>query len=106
MEMKHLILELYCDGGKKKVNRSCNSYENSMGIHCLQCEKMSYAKCPNEIAYSNEEGIILSMDDQVGFGGEMDSDDPVERKKLISTWEKICKLKIKEAYDEFMAIRS
>lgn len=106
MEMKHLILECFCDSDKTKVNRPCNSYDSNMGVHCLQCEKASYTKCPNELAYSNEDGIVWNIADFIGFGGEMDSENSLERQKLIATWQKICTSKIKEAYDEYMAIRN
>jgi hypothetical protein len=68
---------------------------------------LSYTYCPNEIAYAGETGVVESLDDFIGFGGEMepDSNETLERNILITKWKDICIKKISEAYDEYMTFK-
>ena len=106
MRMKHLLLECYCSCDTPNENDPCYMIDSSIGIHCLQCKKFSYTKCPHEIAYSNEDGVIENVDDFIGFGGEMDVDDKEERQKWITEWSNICRTKINVVYDEYMNKRN
>lgn len=100
MYMKHLLIEGYCDGEKSEVDFLCeNSFK--LGIHCLACPQFSYSCCPNELAVSNSEGVIESLDDFIGFGGDMEPVDGAAREEWIKLWKLICKEKIKEAYTEY-----
>lgn len=101
MKMKHLLIEGYCDGKEIKKMHPCkNTLE--LGIHCLNCPQFSYTYCPNEIAVSNEWGIVEKQEDFIGFGAEMESDSSENRQNYISMWRKICREKISEAYMEYM----
>ena len=106
MKMKHLLLEGYCSCDIPNQNNPCYMTSKGIGIHCLECEKFSYTKCPHEIAYSNEDGVIENVDDFIGFGGEMDVDDKEQRQKWITEWGNICRAKISDAYDEYMNKRN
>lgn len=68
-------------------------------MHCWECSKFSYTYCPNEIAISNEEGIVENC---VGVGGDMEPTKLEKREEYIDIWNDICEKKINEAYDEFM----
>lgn len=73
-----------------------------LGIYCLECPQFSYSECPNEIAVSNEMGLIESQDDYIGFGGDMEPEDVEKRNDYIAIWKEICHKKINEAYDEYI----
>lgn len=102
MRMKHLLIEGYCDETKAKKNNVCQNTFN-IGIHCLQCSHFSYSKCPNEIAVSNNKGVIEGQEDFIGFGGDMEPEDLDKRADYISIWQNICRKKINEAYDEYIS---
>lgn len=109
MRFKHVLLEVYCDC--KKGNKDhCIKGMKSPGVHCFaeNCKFLSYTKCPNEISYSGEEGIVEELDDFVGFGGNMGTEPYNEKveKELISKWKDICVNKIWEANKEFMEYKS
>lgn len=105
MKMLHIFIEGYCDGTKGKVNDCCKNALKP-GIHCLECPHFSYTKCPNEIAVSNNDGLIECSEDFIGFGGEMEPEDLQKRDDYISIWKDICRKKINEAYDEYMSLIS
>lgn len=96
--MKHLIIEGYCDGDKSQEVLPCND-SLKLGIHCFECPKFSYTYCPNEFAISDAEGVV---EDWIGFGGDMEAAETEKREEYIVLWNKICKEKLDEAYDEFM----
>lgn len=98
MKMKHLIIEGYCDGNKIQNVYPCND-ELKFGTHCFKCSKFSYTYCPNEIAISDSDGLVQEC---IGFGGIMEPTDMEKRDEYIVLWNKICKEKMDEAYDEFM----
>lgn len=101
MQMKHLLIEGYCDGETGKDVFPC---ENTlrMGAYCFTCPKFSYTICPNEIAVSDNNGLIDCADCSIGFGGDMEPDDSQKRETYISMWRTICKEKITEAYNEYL----
>lgn len=102
MKMQHLLIEGYCDGKKGEKDYPC---ENTLklGTHCFKCSNFSYTKCPNEIAISNDSGLVECQEDFIGFGGEMEPKDLQKREDYISIWKKICRKKINEAYDEYIS---
>lgn len=104
MKMKHILLECFCDCEDKNEKLPCYERNGQLGIYCFQCgcKYLSYTKCPNEIAYANEEGVVENELDSVGFGGDMDGNDDNETKVLIDKWHEICRKKIDEAYEEYM----
>ncbi len=115
MGYKHVLLEVYCgfnysEDANAKVPLFCKNGVNNPGYHCFEkdCTFKSFTKCPNEFAYIGEFGEVQDESSFVGFGGEMDSIDnnELERKKMIELWERICKRKINEAYDEYMIEKS
>lgn len=103
MEMKHIIMEIYCDYQKNK-----NKVQNCKGL-CIECfsnscKYLSYTYCPNEIAYSSQSGIVEEVNHYIGFGGEMEPDEynKLQSVKLKSKWKEICLKKINETYSEYM----
>ncbi|MDE6251937.1 MAG: hypothetical protein K2M78_04750 [Lachnospiraceae bacterium] len=98
MKMKHLIIEGFCDGDENQNTYQCNG-NLKFGVHCLECPRFSYTFCPNEIAISDEEGIVEAG---IGFGGDMEPDEAEKREEYVTIWNEICKEKMNEAYDEFM----
>lgn len=98
MKMEHIIVEGYCDGSEKQTIYPCNGVLK-MGTHCLTCSKFSYTYCPNEITISNADGLV---EEYIGFGGNMEPNDTEKRNEYILLWNKICKEKIEEAFEEFM----
>ena len=100
MQMKHLLIEGYCDGKKGHSVYPCKD-TLEMGIHCLMCTQFSYVESPNEIAISESNGSI-EEDSYIGFGDEMEPQDIKKREEYINSWKEICKKKINEAYDEYM----
>lgn len=102
MKMQHLLIEGYCDGKDGEKGYPCQS-TLKLGLHCLGCPQFSYTKCPNEIAISNDDGLIKSQEDFIGFGGEMEPEDIKNRDVYISVWNDICRKKINEAYDEYIS---
>lgn len=101
MKIKHLLIEGYCDMTQNKKMYPCkNTFR--IGIYCLNCSNFSYTQCPNEIALSNNNGIIQDIEDFIGFGGAMEPNDLQKREEFLALWRKICRKKIQEAYDEYM----
>ena len=98
MKMKHLIIEGFCDGDENQNTYPCNG-TLKFGVYCFECSKFSYTFCPNEIAISDEEGIV---EDFIGFGGDMEPNETEKKEEYVAIWNKICKEKMNEAYDEFM----
>lgn len=98
MHYKHIMLEAYCN---KDIGR-CDLFPNGINICCFEknCREMKFIPCPNEIAYTDENGIAPAW---IGFGGDMDlSQNDEQRSELITKWETICKNKIDEAYTQYM----
>jgi len=105
MKMAHLLLEIYCEYEEGR----CIYGKDKMGVYCFEnkCNLLSYTYCPNELAYSGNEGVVLERDSFIGFGGEMDADSNLdnydkEHRKCLNEWEKVCKEKISDAYESYM----
>ena len=101
MYIDQLLIEGYCNGECGNKNNPCKN-KMTIGVHCFICPHFSYAESPNGIAYSNEDGLIESEEDWIGFGGEMFPQQHDDEKRCIEIWHKICRKKIAEAYDEYM----
>ena len=101
MKMKHLIIEGFCDGCNKKEIRDIYPCKGKLklGLHCFECSQFSYTYCPNEIALSDADGIVK---DWIGFGGSMEPEQVEKRNEYIGIWNEICKMKINEAYEQFL----
>jgi hypothetical protein len=115
MSFVHLLLEVYCSFENRNDKSSnlpsfCGKGANNCGYHCFEnaCPFVSYTNCSNEIAYVGEEGEVKDNDSWVGFGGEMEPIDYDEKKRLelLNVWERICKKKIDEAYEDFMIYKN
>ena len=109
MNMKHLLLEVYCDCSQKEKPAYCLKVGGEIGIHCFsnQCKNLSYTYADHEIAYASDFGVVEQLNDWIGFGGDMEPEnlDETKRNELICEWKNICKKKIKEAYKEYMEIK-
>lgn len=98
MHYKHIMLEVYCDKDKGE----CDLFPGGVNFRCLdlKCEKLSFAPCPDEFAYTDENGIASAW---IGFGGDMDnSRNDEQRSKLTDKWAGICKDHIETAYKKYM----
>lgn len=98
MKMKHLLIEGFCDA-EESVNTFPCKGTLKIGVHCFECSEFSYTSCPNEIAISNEDGVV---EECIGYGGDMEPIEIEKREGDVVRWNKICKEKINEAYDLFM----
>lgn len=98
MKMEHLIIEGFCDAEESESTSLCKG-TLKIGVHCFGCSKFSYTFCPNEIAVSNEEGVV---EECIGYGGDMEPLKIEQREEYVLMWNKLCKEKIDEAYDSFM----
>ncbi|MDY4544179.1 MAG: hypothetical protein SPE00_02525 [Bacilli bacterium] len=103
MKIKHLLIECFCDYDSKDKNSICFT-GNKINIDCLKhnCVHFMYTKCPNEIAYANEEGVVEKETDFIGFGDEMEKENVKDKKILINKWKEICREKINEAYEQYI----
>lgn len=99
MRMKHILLEGYCNFDIPNNSYPCNSKKGKMGLHCIGCEQFSYTEAPNELALSNKDSVIEKLDDFIAPEFE------IEYKGCIKRWNKICRVKIQEAYDEFIKMK-
>lgn len=108
--MKHLLLEVYCDCESCNEPSFCSHGANNPGSHCFEnnCKFLSYTNCPNEISYSGDSGIVESVEDYVGFGGDMlpEPYNEENKKMLIKKWKEICISKISQAYNEYMKLKN
>lgn len=96
MFYKHILIEAYCSKEKQ-----CNYLKHKeICLRCFEekCEYLLYTIAPNEITITNDKGISIY---DIGFGGDMETTE-TERESNIKRWEKICKAKISEAYDEYI----
>ncbi|MFF2908541.1 hypothetical protein [Paenibacillus sp. NPDC057934] len=88
------VLPTFCKCGPQKP-----------GYHCLanDCQFAGHAPAPFEIAYSHDNGEV-SHDAWIGFGGDMEPEPYNENEvnTLKDTWQKVCKKKVDEAYNEYM----
>lgn len=112
MSYSHVLLEVYCGYEHRKDKTTnipvyCKYGINDPGYHCFEkeCPFRSYTQSPNAFTYAGQFGEVKDRSSYVGFGGEMepDDDDESKRKILLKLWENICKKKIDEAYDEYIA---
>jgi hypothetical protein len=116
MPIAHLLLEIVCFFNldtreiKTPVPQLCKYGIGHPGYHCLvgHCRYLGSTDAPHEIAYAGALGEIDISDDAVwaGFGGDMEPDGITDsrRSELLTLWEAICRMKIVEAYDEYMDI--
>ncbi len=98
MRIKHYIIEGFCDE-EPAPSLACHGTFR-MRSYCFFCPEFSYAQSENELAVSDDEGVIAELSDWVGFGGDMCPEKNEE--KWVGVWQKICKQKIQEAYQEYM----
>ena len=109
MKMKHLIVEGFCNYDKGIIpeeNNHCSEASGKMGIHCIGCKNFSYTYAPSELAYSNEEGIVASIEDWISprfTKGIEENELTSEEKEFYSEkWHDMCKKAISEVYDNFV----
>lgn len=102
MKMRHLIIEGYCDGKSGEGDYPCENTFN-LSRYCFRCPQFSYSDCPNEIALSNDSGLVECQEDYIGFGGDMEPENKEKRDEFISIWKNICRKKIDEAYEEYIS---
>ncbi len=98
MFYNHILLEAYCTVNELK---KCKLHNEHISIECFSthCKFLSYTEAPNEIALVDKNGVAMHF---IGFGGDMETTDD-ERCNNITKWNSICKKKIDEAYDLYMA---
>ncbi len=102
MYMMHFIIEAFCSeepGGKGNSCYEKGTWDFNL---CFECPNFSCGISSNELAYSNEDGIVETMEDWIGFGGNMLPDNMDRYDEFKEIWKEICRKKITEAYDEYM----
>lgn len=97
MKLEHIIIEGFCEEIKNESFPCKGSLKFS--AFCLECPKFSFTVAPKEIAYSDENSVVKEW---ISFGGDMNPDDETKAEACSLLWEKICKRKINEAYEEYM----
>ncbi|MGX7264114.1 hypothetical protein [Enterococcus crotali] len=107
MKMEHILIELFLEDDAD-LNQEL---EQGAKLKELIDSSKGCTIVENEIAYAGKNGFVHGVEDSIGFGGEMDIDSTIEnssekRKDLIGLWEKVCKEKIDEAYEEYMVLKS
>lgn len=106
MKFKHLLLEVYCENSTAQPPSCCKDGMGNPGYHCLveNCPNVSYTYAPHELAYAGEFGVVPDSEAWIGFGGDMfpSDNDYIKEAFLKELWERICKQKIQEAYEEYM----
>lgn len=106
MSYKHILIETYCLNNCNEEVDFCKDGINSIGMHCFHnnCKFLGTTFCPSEIAITNESGIVESLEDFIGFGGDMEinNEQDLKREVLLEKWYSICRSKINEAYEEYM----
>ena len=100
MKLNHFIIEGFCPEHKGKSLPCKNSFQFSM--ECYRCPEFSYAPSPLELAFSDKDGIVRTLDDWCGFGGAML---PARNEAYWKNiWQDICREKIKEANDAYLSL--
>lgn len=98
LKLKHYIIEGFCDE-KADKNLACGG-TFQMRSYCFSCPQFSFVQSENEIAISDDDGVVASLEDWIGFGGDME---PMQNETAwIAEWQKICRAKVAEAYQEYM----
>jgi translation elongation factor EF-Ts len=93
----HIAFEAYCT---KDDELECSLKNKRICVDCFasNCQYLSYTEAPHEVLISDKDGISLY---DIGFGGDMETTEE-KREENIKLWEKICKLKINEAYADYI----
>ncbi|KWX81028.1 hypothetical protein JI735_02110 [Paenibacillus sonchi] len=106
MKLRHVLIEVYCENNTSQPPLCCKDGIGNPGYHCLSenCPNVSYTYAPHELAYAGEFGVVPDSKAWIGFGGDMFPVDKDENKEaeLKELWERICRQKIQEAYEEYM----
>lgn len=107
MKMEHILIELFLEDDVD-LNQDL---EQGARLKDLINSSKGCTIVEHEIAYAGRNGFVHGVEDSIGFGGEMDIDSTIDhsdekRDFLISLWEKVCKEKIDEAYEEFMILKN
>ena len=104
MRMRHILIEGFCDKDKHEIKKNdsypCKKFNKNMGTHCLECSIFSWTWADRELAYSNKYGVIEKWDNCISV--YFDDENETINEKNRNLWEKICKIKIKEAYKEYV----
>lgn len=104
--MKHVLLEVFYENGMDlvKIFKESESFDDFKG------SGIGFTYADYELCFAGEYGIVQTLDDFVGFGGELDIDPDAKEyqkhnEKLKKSWEEISRKKIKEAYEEYMTFK-
>jgi len=106
MKVRHVLLEVFCEGDHSESSLCCKAGLEHPGYHCLaeNCPNVSFTCAPHELAYSDEFGVVPDTKAWIGFGGDMLPEEALDMEPMLKElWGNICKKKIQEAYDEYMA---
>jgi hypothetical protein len=104
--IKHVLLEVFYEEGMDlvKIFKESESFDDFKG------SGIGFTYADYELCFAGEHGIVQTLDDFVGFGGELDIDPEWEdyqkhNEKLKKAWGEISRKKIKEAYEEYMVFK-
>jgi coproporphyrinogen III oxidase len=69
------------------------------------CPFVGYTYTEDAIACTENEGEVKGSDGWIGFGGDMEPEylTGEHRLECIKIWKEICRRKVNEAYEEYMA---
>lgn len=104
--IKHVLLEVFYEEGMDlvKIFRESESFDDFNGTG------IGFTYADYELCYAGEHGIVHTLEDFVGFGGEMDinpdtNDYQSHNDQLKKEWEIISRRKIEEAHSEYMQFK-
>lgn len=107
--MKHVLLEVYYEDGldiEKMLTEGATFDE-------YKEKDIKFTYADYELCFAGEAGIVQSLEDFIGFGGEMDIDPDINKinyqvhsDRLKTEWEKISRKKIEEAYMDYMLFKN
>lgn len=106
--IKHVLLEVFYEEGMDLVK----IFKESESFDDFKDSGIGFTYADYELCFAGEYGIVHTLDDFVGFGGEMDIDSDINKTdyqthsdRLKNEWEEISRKKIKEAYEEYMIFK-
>ncbi|WP_321386343.1 hypothetical protein [uncultured Enterococcus sp.] len=104
--IKHVLLEVFYEDGLdiEKLFREGATFDD------FKEKDISFTYADYELCYAGKTGIVQTLDDFVGFGGDMDIDPSLSdyhehNAQLKKEWEKIAKRKVQEGYEEYMLLK-
>ncbi len=114
MPIAYILLELFCTYGwddsqeqTQEVPSYCKYGVKKPGYHCMSndCTFNAFTYTEDAIACTEDDGEVKGSDGWVGIGGDMQPDYLTDEQRIecVKMWKEICRRKVNEAYEEYMA---